>query len=366
VELSPTLSQIAKSFGLHIVEADAVEYIKTDIGCFDFIYMIDVLEHIEKRLVFNFLLDIYNKLNPNGKLFLVIPNAISPAGSFYRYIDWTHETSFTPTSIQYLLENAGFSEIVISEQHIQEEPDPEKYARREWYEEAIKNYHRRKFYLDFVRWQASIFFGQEAKEFPLTPNMQVVAVKELGVSTQMKTIVEKTPGNDYFEDYIKNTTMLSRLMQKYDKLESEYNKKMSKIVAVLENQQKLLHRYQERTEKLHEILRHQENTINQHIKELRNLLIFTVAKRKILHRLKLYNWRKMTVKSGLFDIDYYLEKNPDVRQSKMDPVKHYILHGAAEGRNPNREFCTIGYLLEYKEILVTGENPLVHYIRNNK
>ncbi|MBA4163128.1 MAG: hypothetical protein C0510_00625 [Erythrobacter sp.] len=36
--------------------------------------------------------------------------------------------------------------------------------------------------------------------------------------------------------------------------------------------------------------------------------------------------------AGLFDADEYLETYPDVAKHGMDPVRHYILHGIAEGR----------------------------------
>lgn len=42
------------------------------------------------------------------------------------------------------------------------------------------------------------------------------------------------------------------------------------------------------------------------------------------------HWRYR--RAGLFDTDKYLETYPDVAEDGMDPVRHYILHGMAEGR----------------------------------
>ena len=39
--------------------------------------------------------------------------------------------------------------------------------------------------------------------------------------------------------------------------------------------------------------------------------------------------------SGLVNPGWYLARNPDVAAAGMDPVLHYLLHGAAEGRAPN-------------------------------
>ena len=68
------------------------------------------------------------------------------------------------------------------------------------------------------------------------------------------------------------------------------------------------------------------------------------------------------VRSSLyFDRAYYLENNPDVRQSGIAPEVHYVLHGGGEGRDPCPFFSSAGY----RDVRAarTGErmNPLVHY-----
>lgn len=42
---------------------------------------------------------------------------------------------------------------------------------------------------------------------------------------------------------------------------------------------------------------------------------------------------RMIKRSGLFDGEAYLERNPDVRAAGMDPLVHYLRHGMDEGRN---------------------------------
>jgi GT2 family glycosyltransferase len=39
-----------------------------------------------------------------------------------------------------------------------------------------------------------------------------------------------------------------------------------------------------------------------------------------------------------FEISYYLEQNPDVAQAGVNPLEHFILHGAEEKRSPCREY----------------------------
>ena len=38
--------------------------------------------------------------------------------------------------------------------------------------------------------------------------------------------------------------------------------------------------------------------------------------------------------TGLFDADWYLSMNPDVRQDGADPLLHYVRYGDHEGRPP--------------------------------
>jgi len=51
----------------------------------------------------------------------------------------------------------------------------------------------------------------------------------------------------------------------------------------------------------------------------------------------LFNWQyKLIRKSGLFDTSYYLDRNPDVAESALNPLVHYLEIGATEGRDPNQ------------------------------
>lgn len=73
--------------------------------------------------------------------------------------------------------------------------------------------------------------------------------------------------------------------------------------------------------------------------------------------------RELLLTSGLFDVDYYLRLNPDVRDSGVDPVIHYMEFGGAEGRNPSPEFDSNWYLNHYPDVKTAGVNPLLHYLR---
>ena len=67
--------------------------------------------------------------------------------------------------------------------------------------------------------------------------------------------------------------------------------------------------------------------------------------------------------SGLFDKSYYLEKYSDVRSAGMDPIKHYVLHGWKEGRNPAPWFDTKEYLRANPDVAEARINPFYHWIK---
>jgi glycosyltransferase involved in cell wall biosynthesis len=66
--------------------------------------------------------------------------------------------------------------------------------------------------------------------------------------------------------------------------------------------------------------------------------------------------------SGLFDGEFYLAMNEDVRKAKCDAIYHYVHNGVREFRNPNKYFNTARYLLTNSDVSATGINPFVHYI----
>jgi len=66
---------------------------------------------------------------------------------------------------------------------------------------------------------------------------------------------------------------------------------------------------------------------------------------------------------GFLDVDWYIERYPDLRALKLDPLTHYILYGAAEGRDPNRYFDSAWYVKHYPDVVTSGFPPLLHYLK---
>ena len=67
--------------------------------------------------------------------------------------------------------------------------------------------------------------------------------------------------------------------------------------------------------------------------------------------------------SGLFDLDWYLDHNPDVTQPGVDPLLQFVRFGGQEGRDPGPNFSSRGYLESNEDVKSAGINPLVHYLK---
>jgi hypothetical protein len=73
--------------------------------------------------------------------------------------------------------------------------------------------------------------------------------------------------------------------------------------------------------------------------------------------------REAIAASNLFDRDWYLNQNPDVRATRLDPIEHYLRSASSDGRNPNPLFDRTWYLAQYPDVRSAGLDPLVHYVR---
>ena len=71
-------------------------------------------------------------------------------------------------------------------------------------------------------------------------------------------------------------------------------------------------------------------------------------------------------RSNLFDTSWYLSENPDVKIAGIDPIEHYLVNGANEGRNPSKEFDSKWYIEYYRDVKESGINPLLHFIEHGQ
>ncbi len=102
---------------LNIIKSDANTYFKSLENKIDIILMFDVLEHIQKNKIIPLLKNINSNLALNGKFICQTPNCYSIAGSAYLHVDFTHELSFSPYSLDFVLYNSGFTQISIEDEN---------------------------------------------------------------------------------------------------------------------------------------------------------------------------------------------------------------------------------------------------------
>jgi glycosyltransferase involved in cell wall biosynthesis/capsular polysaccharide biosynthesis protein len=70
---------------------------------------------------------------------------------------------------------------------------------------------------------------------------------------------------------------------------------------------------------------------------------------------------KQILSSGLFDEQFYLERNPDVRAAKVDALWHYVVAGEQERRAPNPFFDAAYYRDRWMKNAPIESNALAHY-----
>jgi GT2 family glycosyltransferase len=78
----------------------------------------------------------------------------------------------------------------------------------------------------------------------------------------------------------------------------------------------------------------------------------------------LRDWRatRIIARSQMFDREWYLNNNPDVRARGIEPIRHYVAFGARERRDPSPSFSTADYLANNPDVAAAGVNALAHYI----
>jgi SAM-dependent methyltransferase len=102
-----------RSKGLTVEQiTDIRDFAKRANQKYDFIVMSHVLEHVDKDIIIDTLMHIKKYLlNEGGVFLLMVPNAQSYTGTYWRYEDFTHTIMFTGGSCLYVLKAAGFNTV---------------------------------------------------------------------------------------------------------------------------------------------------------------------------------------------------------------------------------------------------------------
>jgi glycosyltransferase involved in cell wall biosynthesis len=90
--------------------------------------------------------------------------------------------------------------------------------------------------------------------------------------------------------------------------------------------------------------------------------VSSMMKRDFTKQLHMRRYLALIGRPGMFDASWYRTQYPDVVQAAIEPMQHYLLSGAAEGRNPGPLFDTSWYVDRYPDVRRAGINPFVHYL----
>lgn len=115
VDVSPEQVATAHSRGIRtVVEGDFHDVLAKGAGQLGAVIATDVLEHQTKDEVLATLDAARKALGPGGRFIARVPNAVSPFGGRIRHGDFTHETSYTPSSVAQICAAIGFARVHIT------------------------------------------------------------------------------------------------------------------------------------------------------------------------------------------------------------------------------------------------------------
>ena len=113
IDISPEQAALAHAAGVpRVQQGDFRTILAEQPDHFAAITATDLLEHLTKPEILQTFDDVAAALAPGGVFVGRVPNAISPLGGHIRNGDFTHQTSFTASSIRQLGAAAGFDSVL--------------------------------------------------------------------------------------------------------------------------------------------------------------------------------------------------------------------------------------------------------------
>ncbi|HEX3716444.1 MAG TPA: class I SAM-dependent methyltransferase [Verrucomicrobiae bacterium] len=115
IESSLEQAEAARKAGFNVATpSETSQWLRDNQQRFGFALLMDVLEHIPVDAQIDLSSSIYSSLRPGGRVFVSVPNANAILSSRWRYNDYTHFSSFTEHSLNFVLKNGGFNKIEIN------------------------------------------------------------------------------------------------------------------------------------------------------------------------------------------------------------------------------------------------------------
>ena len=114
IDLSEENVRLCRERGLEVQCVEARQFLTGRSGAYDFILLLDVVEHIPKEEIVPLLAAVRAALRPGGRAVVRTDNMSNPfLASDSRYADITHEVGFTEVSLKQVLRLAGFQSIQV-------------------------------------------------------------------------------------------------------------------------------------------------------------------------------------------------------------------------------------------------------------
>ena len=114
VDISPSSVRSCKKKDLDCELADSTsDWLKRHAVEFDFIALLDVIEHIPKKDIIDFLSAIRGSLNTGGVLIIQTNNMQAEYAQLMRYGDITHELGFCESTLRQVCSVAGFNQVEV-------------------------------------------------------------------------------------------------------------------------------------------------------------------------------------------------------------------------------------------------------------
>lgn len=158
----------AKKLGIdNVIHQDLIEHLKSRASSsIDCVIAFDVVEHFTRDELVDLIDLIRNVLKPGGRWIIHAPNAESPFSSRMLFGDFTHEMSFTCTSINQILLSSGFTDICC----VEDQPIAHgvKSGIRLFFWKVIRS---------VLRFYIAVETGDTAKNAIFSQNFLVVATK---------------------------------------------------------------------------------------------------------------------------------------------------------------------------------------------
>ncbi|MBI5383521.1 MAG: class I SAM-dependent methyltransferase [Verrucomicrobia bacterium] len=150
---------------------DTAAHLRARAGQYDTILALDVIEHVPVEAQLDFVAALGEALAMGGRLICTVPNANSAVAARWRYNDWTHHSSFTEHSLDFLLFNGGFNAIETAAVEFVERP-----PRAWWPRGGVRHWWAFRFFRSWRRLELMAELGPEqGRSVPMSLNLLAVA-----------------------------------------------------------------------------------------------------------------------------------------------------------------------------------------------